>query len=338
MTVRQLWVQAEEYNAIDDRAVIAALLPRGPGPIATTVGLRDADDLALTMTGPHEGTVSPGAAFVALAGSVYVLSNDTPTPVTFGPADPTLARIDALIGWVHDADAGGATEPAGIVVLPGQPAANPVVPALPAGAILLATVRYNPGSTAPIVTEVGDAIGDRAGRYLGAAPITGANFPQAGGTLGFTGGANVAAVPWPRLVQVNLRAMATSGSGAPDITLRANSTEVDRVRINGLNMSASLTFTEVVPAGHARQYQGIAIAIAALGITNNPVFTSLNVYDLGPAAAPRSARAAGALRTPNIPAESPGLLTVLDAPGTYIEFGADGSETVHQVPVIGGSQ
>jgi hypothetical protein len=155
MTIRQLFVQSSDYSALDDRVWVAALLPVGDAdPLGSQVGVRSGTDLVLTMTGPNAGTVSRGAAFISWAGSVYTLTNDGNEPVTFQPAHPTLPRIDLVVARVYDAEAGGADQPPAIYAIPGDPNNNPVVPAVPAGAIPLQQVRYNANSNAPVITDV----------------------------------------------------------------------------------------------------------------------------------------------------------------------------------------
>lgn len=154
MTVRQIWVQAQEYNAIDDRQMLAALLPLGTsGPIGSVYGLRDASDLFLTMTTDVAGTVSKGAAYIPFSSSLYLLTNDAPQAVTFAPADPTNGRIDILVAQVQDAEIGGASGAAQIAVIAGVPAASPIPPAVPDGCLLLNTIRFDAGSTAPVNTR-----------------------------------------------------------------------------------------------------------------------------------------------------------------------------------------
>ena len=155
MTVRQLWVQASAYNAIDDRALLAAFLPPGNfGPIGSVVGLRAATDLVVTLTSATVGTVSRGAAYIESGGSIYLLVNDVALPIAIGPSDPTLSRIDIVVAQINDPEVSGSSSDGEIKVIAGVPNANPVQPATPAGALLLNTVRVNAGSTAPIVTRV----------------------------------------------------------------------------------------------------------------------------------------------------------------------------------------
>jgi hypothetical protein len=158
MTVRQLWVQASAYNAIDDRSLLAALLPPGNfGPIGSVVGLRAAADLMVTLTSATVGNVSRGAAYIESGGSIYLLTNDTALPIAIGPSDPTLSRIDIVVAQINDPEVSGSSTDPEIKVIVGIPNANPVQPATPAGALLLSTVRVNAGSTAPIVTRVATA-------------------------------------------------------------------------------------------------------------------------------------------------------------------------------------
>jgi hypothetical protein len=159
MTVHQLWVQSTEYNAVDDRLWLAASLPVGSaGPLGSVVGLRDPSDLVLTMIDGFHGTVSRGAAYIELAGSIYLLANDAPAPLTFSPSDPTGARIDLVIAQVQDEEAGGGASWPDISVHQGNPSQAPVPPQLLPGTLVLYTVRYNAGSTAPIVTREGGSI------------------------------------------------------------------------------------------------------------------------------------------------------------------------------------
>ena len=156
MTVRQLWVQGEDYNARDDRFMWECLLPAGPsGALGVRLwgAVRSLGDLILTMSGATTGRVSKGAVFIAWGNSVYCLVNDADAPVTFEPAHATMARIDVVVAQVRDAEVGGQDAPASIYTISGQPATNPSAPGTPDGAYRLWSVRYNAGSTAPILTD-----------------------------------------------------------------------------------------------------------------------------------------------------------------------------------------
>jgi hypothetical protein len=154
MTIRQLFVQSEEYNAVDDRAMIAALLPNGTGGgIGSAYGVRSSADLMLTMAGATAGNVSRGAAFIPWGNNIYLLVNDGNASVTFSPAHATMPRIDLVVARVYDAEIGGANQSGSIYAIAGVAASTPAVPATPAGAIPLWQVRYNAGSNAPILTD-----------------------------------------------------------------------------------------------------------------------------------------------------------------------------------------
>lgn len=155
MTARQFWVQSEDYNARDDRIAIWPMtLPDVPvSNLDTYRALRNPGDFALGMTGPWTATVGRGWAYIAWAGSLYVLANDADEPIVFAPADATNGRRDLVVGRVYDSEAAGPDQPAAIVVLAGQPAAVPVPPAVPDGAVALHEVYYAPGSSAPVVTD-----------------------------------------------------------------------------------------------------------------------------------------------------------------------------------------
>jgi hypothetical protein len=154
MSVRQLWVQAEDYVPDDDRLMFASLLPAGDaGPVGSRIGVRDIGDLRLTMVSAQAGIVTRGAAYIPWARSIYLAVNDADHPVQFGNADPTSARIDLVVIRVFDAEQSGEDREPEITVVAGQASQNPVAPAVPTGALALWEVRYNAGSTAPIVTD-----------------------------------------------------------------------------------------------------------------------------------------------------------------------------------------
>lgn len=153
MTVEQLWVPNRDYVPSEDRLLFPLMLPPGSGPFGRGVGVHSLGDFHLAMTDGHNGTVSPGFAFIGWAGSIYVLANTAAEPVAFGPADPANSRIDLVVGRVFDSEAAGPEGPAEIAVLAGQSAQTPVAPVVPGGAMALWEARYNPGATAPIVTD-----------------------------------------------------------------------------------------------------------------------------------------------------------------------------------------
>ena len=156
MAVRQLWTQATEYNARDDRLLFEALLPYGPsGKIGIRLqgAVRSLGDLVLSMTGATTARISRGACFISWNNSVYCVVNDDNLNLNFAPAHATLARIDAVIAQVRDSEQGGTDSDPSIEVLTGQAATNPVAPGTPDGAYRLWTVRYNAGSNAPIVSD-----------------------------------------------------------------------------------------------------------------------------------------------------------------------------------------
>ena len=216
MTTRQLWVQETEYSAADDRLLLAALLPSGgtAGPFGSRVGLREEMDLHLAWTTGTTASISPGAAFIAMAGSIYLLVADAWTLIEFAPADPTLTRIDLVIAQVHDPEAGGESSNAEIRVIAGVPAVSPAPPAVPAGALVLSTVTYSPGAGAPSVTrEVALAQRQSWGDYPPGLEIRGATpnlrlpFPEQAAGLG-RGANDIQALAqtldqWGRFVPLN---------------------------------------------------------------------------------------------------------------------------------------
>ncbi len=154
MTVRQLWVQSTAYNAQDDRLLLAAMLPPGPAaPLGSRTGVRGPADLALTLTDARNGRVGRGAAYIPFGASIYLATNDEDAPVTFEAADVTNARIDRVGVRVFDAEAGGGDAAPAVVVLTGAPSQTPVPPTAPDGFLPLYELRFNAGSTAPIITD-----------------------------------------------------------------------------------------------------------------------------------------------------------------------------------------
>lgn len=153
--IRQLWVQADDYTAADDRLlfpVLAAAVPMAQIP--QIKALRHPDDFALDWADGTHARASGGAAYIGWAGSLYVLVTDQTTELTFGAADASNARIDLVVGRVYDSEAGGPDHAPEVAVIAGQPGASPVAPPTPAGAMAFYEVRYNAGSTAPIVTDL----------------------------------------------------------------------------------------------------------------------------------------------------------------------------------------
>lgn len=105
-------------------------------------------DLKVTQRGAGANMsvdVAAGYAFVSgtsiLAQGVYSFANDAVTNVSITTANGSNPRIDLIVAQIRDntADGGGSND-ARLIAVAGTPAASPVVPAVPAGCLVLAQV------------------------------------------------------------------------------------------------------------------------------------------------------------------------------------------------------
>jgi hypothetical protein len=87
---------------------------------------------------------------------VYQGYNTAVQNVTVANADPTNPRLDLIVARVEDSGVGDGATRAQIQVITGAPAASPVIPALPAGAVPLASARVNALATTITAAQLTD--------------------------------------------------------------------------------------------------------------------------------------------------------------------------------------
>ncbi|AJT67449.1 hypothetical protein T261_5833 [Streptomyces lydicus] len=156
MTVRAAWLTnrgdlAGGQTRNDTRlAPLGAMTPAGE--LTTTPGvIPGGNPFAFEATGPMSVTVGTGRAVVQgtdIQGA-YPVAVTAPEPLTFADGDPTNPRVDLVAIRIYDAahDESGQVR-AAVEIIPGAPAAAPVPPALPAGALGLYRVAVGAGVSA----------------------------------------------------------------------------------------------------------------------------------------------------------------------------------------------
>src|SRR5580765_2358229 len=137
-----LWIQSGDYPAGVDRRLLGALWPQ-----AAVTGM------AVTVATAMTVNVAAGQAAIPAAngtGSVLCTS-DAVEAVTFGAAPGAgLNRIDLVVARARGQDLdGGANNDWLFAVVAGSAAASPVAPAVPAGAVAVASVLI-PGASVTV--------------------------------------------------------------------------------------------------------------------------------------------------------------------------------------------
>lgn len=112
-----------------------------------------ANDLGLSVI------VAAGSAFIAgvnYAGEgMYFVSNDGPVSLQLNPADPADPRCDLVVAIV-DGNATDCADAWVLTTITGVPAPVPACPAVPGGALVLATVEVPAGATAVLPANIDD--------------------------------------------------------------------------------------------------------------------------------------------------------------------------------------
>jgi len=148
MTVRTppSWLQNGSHPAENDRLTTQALW--------ATTGIINSASLLVTQNTPPGLSVVVASGWAAIVGTTqanmgtYVTYNDAAAVLSLNTADPTNPRIDLVCATVNDAYYTGSLNNVVLQVVAGTPAGSPVVPALPANSISLATVAVGAGATA----------------------------------------------------------------------------------------------------------------------------------------------------------------------------------------------
>lgn len=185
-----LWLQAGSYNAELDRLLMLMFLAPANAAAGTLSirsgvlsGLGNMFAVGQTSTASMQLQVFSGVAMIqgtqSTTQGAYALINDATTNVTVTAANATNPRIDLLILEVLDASYSGSSSLGQLRVVPGTPAASPVVPTLPANSIPLAriAVAANAASISNAnITDLRPFNGGRGGFHWG----SGTTFPTAG--------------------------------------------------------------------------------------------------------------------------------------------------------------
>jgi len=148
MTIQNpaLFISGESHPAEDVRRWVAAQTSDAPGIVG------EGDLLVKERLTPTMGvTVVAGRAYVlgdeSAYQGIYFVEARGDENLTIAPADGTNPRKDLVVVKVEESVYSGAVDAASLVVVTGTPAASPVVPAVPANAIVLAEVAVAAGVT-----------------------------------------------------------------------------------------------------------------------------------------------------------------------------------------------
>lgn len=106
----------------------------------------------------------------------------------------------------------------------------------------------------------------RGARLLGSATMTAGTLPAGGGTVGTSGALSVAAVPYPRIVQVTLVQTLSSATTWCAFTLRQAGADILSFRAVTPQQTTRTVWTELVPANTARSYAAVITSSAAAAV------------------------------------------------------------------------
>lgn len=144
------YLQAGSYTARSDRLMVASMMTpqHGSGALAVRSGVRPSPGgvalaVAQQVTPVMSVTVAAGSAWIqspSASGGCYVCVNDAAYTVAVTTAHATLGRRDLIVARIFDAEISGAVNAWTLEIVTGTPASSPVVPAVPSGAISLATL------------------------------------------------------------------------------------------------------------------------------------------------------------------------------------------------------
>lgn len=143
------YLQTGSYTARSDRLMTAAMVtPSGIGSLDVRSGVKPGQAtgslaVAQQVTPAMSVTVAAGSAWIqsqSASGGCYAVVNDAAYTVAITTAHATLGRRDLIVARVYDAEITGALNQWTLEIVTGTPAGSPVAPAVPAGAMKLATV------------------------------------------------------------------------------------------------------------------------------------------------------------------------------------------------------
>ena len=168
MTVRKPAYMAGTYTGADLRIASATPYARSDdagasGPIKPRSGVISDRSLKVTATGTPSMQLQVAAGVLILQGAgdtqgAYICPNDTTATVTIAAANASLARKDAVIARLYDADDGvtGNGYQWVLTVITGTAAASPALPSIPTDAFLLAEINVPANDTAIDNTQIVD--------------------------------------------------------------------------------------------------------------------------------------------------------------------------------------
>lgn len=213
-TISTWAITAQDNTADHGRFIATALLAEGVIDVAGG-SFQVAQDTGSNM----QVKVGSGALgdLVAIQGDAVVGQGlylaehqDATVTLVVAASDPSQARIDRVVARVYDneADSSG-NNYADVEVLQGTPAGSPTAPALPSGAISLATIEVGAGVTAIVNANITDLRAEAAVRG------------QLVETVYFTstGSFVKADYPWLKKVRVKVQASGGGGGGATGASL-----------------------------------------------------------------------------------------------------------------------
>lgn len=143
------------HTAEQFRSYFGALgnLATSSGSFRTREGVHPAlgAQLAVTQNGTPNMSVNIGSGYAFIRGTesstqgTYTCYNNATVNLAIGASDPSLNRIDLVVGKVQDAFYSGGTNAWSLAVVAGTPAASPSAPTAPNNSITLAQVAINAG-------------------------------------------------------------------------------------------------------------------------------------------------------------------------------------------------
>lgn len=161
------YLAAGTYSARYDRLMLASLLTpqHGTGALAIRPGVRPSPGGAALAVSQRATpamfvTVAAGTCYIqspSATGGSYICHNDAPVDVAISASHATLGRRDLVVARVYDAEISGTTNAWALEVVTGTAAGSPVTPATPSGAIPLAVVQVNAGTSTITNSNITDS-------------------------------------------------------------------------------------------------------------------------------------------------------------------------------------
>lgn len=140
-----------EYTGRDLRDLFAVFFePKSESePFQAAPGILRGCTVSASST---EVTVQPGHCMITTAGGSYLTGVKNPVTLPLTAAHESFDRIDLVVLSIEEtADTGRGAK---IRVIEGTPASSPIVPSIPEGAIVLASVQISGGSAPRVIAGV----------------------------------------------------------------------------------------------------------------------------------------------------------------------------------------